>query len=117
VVSVTRELLEQCKKGRDELLLVERQLEMCGTEPHRRHLLEDRAAKLRTDIGAVEAFINTLGDSVLRQVVALRYVEGLPLEATAEAVGYSLSQVKRRLRTMRESLEERMELNRKGVRK
>ena len=45
----------------------------------------------------VELYIESIGDSKMRQILTWRYILGKTVEETAQLVGYSESQVKRRV--------------------
>lgn len=55
----------------------------------------ERKAKYEAECDAVECFIEEVEDSVLRQILIRRYIEGHTIEETGELTGYSESTVKR----------------------
>ena len=86
---MTKDQLEKYVTTRNELLLVTRQLEICGDESRQAARLKARADLLTAELDSVEEYIDSLESSFLRQVATLRYVEGLSLKDTAAIVGYS----------------------------
>ena len=64
------------------------------TSPHVPKLKKRKAA-LAAECAAIECFVESLDDSVARQILTRRYLEGRQLSETAKLVGYSVSQTKR----------------------
>ena len=56
--------------------------------------LRARKAAHETECSAVKAYIEAVEDSIMRQILALRYIEGKTLGDVAQLVGYSESRVK-----------------------
>lgn len=57
--------------------------------------LQKRKALLEKQCTAVERFVESVEDSVMRQILTRRYIEGRQLADTAALVGYSVRQIKR----------------------
>lgn len=78
-------------------------IDLTATEAHRysleiSHKLSERSIRrdqLLDLADSLEREINKLPDSRHRQVLRLRYIEGLTIEETAEQMGYSARQVDR----------------------
>ena len=60
-------------------------------------------AKYEAECDAIEQFVETVGDSIMRQLLTRRYIENRTISETAELVGYSETQTKRLLRRFFES--------------
>ena len=52
-------------------------------------------AKKETECDAIEKYIEEVDDSVIRQILTRRYIEGRSIYESAQLVGYSERQVKR----------------------
>jgi DNA-directed RNA polymerase specialized sigma subunit len=63
-----------------------------------------RKAELEIECETVERYIETLDDSLMRQLLTRRYVEGYSLSETADKIGYSESQTSRILSKFFEKL-------------
>ena len=63
-----------------------------------------RKAKLEAECRDIERFIEKVNDSIMRQILARRYIEGKTIEETAELVGCSDSTTKRWLKYFFEKL-------------
>ena len=57
--------------------------------------LGEKKARLAEELDAIMEYIDSLEDSVVRQIVTLRYVEGLAVCEVAGLVGYSERQISR----------------------
>ena len=55
----------------------------------------ERRDKRKAECAAVEAFIDTVEDSTMRQILARRYIEDRSLEETALLIGYSKGHISR----------------------
>jgi len=66
--------------------------------------LQKRKAQLEKQCRAVEAFIEGIPDSLLRQIMTWRYIYGKSLADTARQVGYSERQTKRRIKRFFEKM-------------
>ena len=63
-----------------------------------------KKADLEAECDAVERYIEMVDDSVLRQLLTRRYIEGRTLSETAELVGYSEAQTKRHIKNFLEKM-------------
>ena len=66
--------------------------------------LSARKASCEAECAAVEKYIESVDDSVMRQILTRRYIENRTLKETAELVSYSESRVKQLLRGFLETL-------------
>jgi len=66
--------------------------------------LQKRKALLEKQCTAVERFVESVEDSVMRQILARRYIEGRQLAETAALVGYSVRQTKRLIKNFFEKM-------------
>lgn len=66
--------------------------------------LQKRKALLEKQCIAVELYIEGLPDSLLRQILTRRYIEGRHLADTAALVGYSVRQIKRLIKNFFEKM-------------
>lgn len=57
--------------------------------------LHKRKAALEAECTAVENYIEAVADSLMRQLLTRRYIEGKSIAETAQLVGYSESHTKR----------------------
>ncbi len=55
----------------------------------------ERRSRFEADCNEVEHFIEALDDSIMRQLLTRRYIEGNTLKDTAQLVGYSVKQASR----------------------
>lgn len=61
-------------------------------------LLEDRKRRCVAELVALEGYISSITDSKTRQLLSLRYVEGLTLQEVAQEVGYDRSVVGKKIK-------------------
>ena len=66
--------------------------------------LQKRKALLEKQCIAVERFVEGVEDSVMRQILTRRYIEGRHLADTAALVGYSVRQIKRLIKNFFEKM-------------
>ena len=66
--------------------------------------LQKRKALLEKQCTAVERFVGSVEDSVMRQILTRRYIEGRQLADTAALVGYSVRQIKRLIKNFFEKM-------------
>lgn len=66
--------------------------------------LQKRKALLEKQCTAVERFVESVEDSVMRQILTRRYIEGRQLADTAALVGYSVRQIKRLIKNFFEKM-------------
>lgn len=66
--------------------------------------LKQRKVLLEQQCTAVERFVEGVEDSVMRQILARRYIEGRQLAETAALVGYSVRQTKRLIKNFFEKM-------------
>lgn len=66
--------------------------------------LMERKALLEKECTAVERFVGNVEDSVMRQILTRRYIEGRQLADTAALVGYSVRQIKRLIKNFFEKM-------------
>ena len=66
--------------------------------------LKQRKAMLEKQCTAVERFVESVEDSVMRQILTRRYIEGRQLADTAALVGYSVRQIKRLIKNFFEKM-------------
>lgn len=66
--------------------------------------LKKRKALLEKECTAIELFIESLPDSLMRQLFTWRYINGKSLAETAQRVGYSESQTKRLIKNFFEKM-------------
>ena len=66
--------------------------------------LQKRKALLEKQCTAVEHFVEGVEDSVMRQILTRRYIEGRQLADTAALVGYSVRQIKRLIKNFFEKM-------------
>ena len=57
--------------------------------------LREKKASLMAELDAIMEYIDSLEDSVVHQIMTLRYVEGMSVEEDAGYVGYSDRQIRR----------------------
>jgi uncharacterized protein Yka (UPF0111/DUF47 family) len=95
---VNKERLEQCFMDRKELALTMRRIESLGENSPLLQQLIGRSASIAAKIKAVEAYIDTIDSSIVRQILTLRYVEGLTIKEIGAYVGYSSKTVSRFLK-------------------
>lgn len=60
--------------------------------------LQKRKALLEKQCTAVDLFVEGLPDSMTRQIITWRFIYGKSLAETAQQVGYSESQIKRKIK-------------------
>ena len=129
---MTKQRLEQYRKLRREIAMLERQIrtaEITGgivtdtvrgsssTIPYQQHDIvitgydsidvpRLRAQKVAHDAecAAIKRYIETVDDSIIRQILVLRYIEGRTLGETAQLVDYSESRVKQLLKSFFKTL-------------
>jgi len=92
---LTRKRLKEFYSLRKELALTERRLEACGENPQQMQRLREKVSELQAEVSAVEDFVESLESSILRQIITLRYIEGMTIEETGKYVGYGVSSVKK----------------------
>ena len=91
---MTREQLKECCTARKELLLIKHQLKAGGEDTIQTSRLKKRAERMEVNLGSIEDYIDSLGSSILRQIVTLRYIEDMSIKDTAAFMGYSESRIK-----------------------
>lgn len=90
------ELVADSVKGStSEIPYVMHNVTIKGYATHRVPKLHRRKAVLEGECEKIEAFIWGLDDSLIRQIMTWRFIEGKQMGETAKLVGYSVSQVKR----------------------
>ena len=103
-IRLTRKQLETCYQLRKELALTVRRIETCGEDSPQTQRLKEKADVLSAEIEAVENYIDSLDNSLMRQIATLRFVEGMTLKDTAAYVGYSVMQTKRYIHKLLQAL-------------
>jgi len=97
---LTIKQLEEYHASRKELLLVERQMMAMGEESHQTPRLKERLEKLTAELDMVNDYIDSLDDSLSRQLITLRYVEGMTRKDVGAFVGLSEVQAGRRIKSL-----------------
>ena len=92
---MTIQKLESCYLLRKELALTERRIKSCTENSQQKQRLENRATELMVYLDEIQDYIESLESSLLRQIITLRYFEGLTYKETADYVGYSSKQTRR----------------------
>jgi len=124
-IPMTRRRIENYGNIRSEIIMLEEQIasedacEITDTvlassnePPYSKHVvaikgyvkkagprLRARAKRYEDECTEVERFIEGVDDSIMRQILTRRYIELHTVEATAKIIGYSKSQIDRKIKT------------------
>ena len=98
VLEMTKERLKSCYMLRKELALTERLIKEAGNDPLKSQRLLDKAASLKAEIEAIQNYIDSIESSRMRQILTLKYFEGLTARAVGAYMGYCPKSITRFLK-------------------